>query len=148
MENNKLLGILYVFIGIILGIFTISLRGKGELIIPGNTDLFIVKYFVPILLINGCFIFIIMGLLQLFGFIVPYYSVNSSELNKSKINVVMTILSLPLWISMTATIFYKSTSITWKTIFICLLLYFTFSFWKGIKELREKPGCEMKGRKR
>jgi len=147
MGNNKLVGILSVFFGI-FGFVAISLIEKGKLIFNDSSDPFIVKYSLMIGLINCCLLFIICGLLLYCGFIVPHYSINKTELDGAKNNVVGIIILIPLWISVTASIFIKPVSITGKIIWVCLLLYFALSLWDGIKKLREKPGCEVKGRKR
>lgn len=139
MANRKLIGILGVLFGL-LGIVVISLIDKGKLTLS-DSDLFIVKYFVLIGLINCSLYFVIYGLLQFYGFIVPYYSENKTEFDKAKNIVCGIILLSPVWISGTATVFLRSETIIWKILWVCFLLYLALFFWGGIKKLIRPRGA-------
>lgn len=133
MEHKKVIGSLGVVVGIAIGLATFFINNEN--LIARDTDFFLVKYFIIILLTNCSLYFIVYGVLQFIGIIVPYYSEGKTEIDKAKNSVCSVMLILPIIISGTATVFVKSNSLTLKTLWLCFLLYCFFSFFAGLKRL-------------
>lgn len=131
--QRKIIGIC----GIIVGIVCISflfIIGLNELIDP-TTNFIFVKYLFPISLINGGIYFIVFGILNYTGILIPYYDEYISEYEKAKNIIVSAVLLIPFWVCFFCTLFYFARSIKWKIIGSMAFIYIIYLIYVNIKIL-------------
>ena len=137
--NNKIVGIFGVIFGLaILIVFFIGVSMHHDNIINYRSKVFAVKYFIPIVFINGAFYSIIFGILNYFEFLKPYLD-NNDEYDKAKNHFFSIILLIPTWVSVTALIINrvdkKLPIVIWFIILIIICIVFLYSI-KTIKNNR------------
>lgn len=121
--NRRIIGILGFLLGIsIIIVLYILIYRQNSNIIFNKSDIFTVKYFLPILFINGAFFFITFGILNFFGILKPYYSNDIDEYDKAKNSLLSIILTVPTWVSGTILIL----NIVDQQLFIILWLVIIF----------------------
>jgi len=135
-NDNKLIGIIAILFGA-FGLIIFLLIGINKFI-DRSSDIFLVRYFTVIGLINGCIYFIVYGLAQFYGFIAPYYSKNKTEINRAKNNVLGGLLITPILISGTVTILAESGSISGKILWAIFLVYISFLILSGVITITKK----------
>lgn len=133
MKKNKLIGIFAVFVGVVIGIAFLVI--DKERLVFNDIEFFLARYFLLISMASGSLYFVVYGVLQFIGYIVPYYSENKTDIDNARHGVLSAVLMLPILISGTAAVFLKSESTTWKFFWICFVLYFIYGFWDGLKIL-------------
>jgi hypothetical protein len=130
--NNKLVGM----IGIILGaVFLSSLFfiDRNKLIIPVS-ELFFVKYFILISMINGGLCFVIAGVWIFMGGVLnPAYV--KTKIEKAKRYILSILLLSPFLISFFTTIFVVSTSNFWKILGSLALAYVVWLLYTNVRVL-------------
>ena len=116
--NNKLIGVL----GIIFGLFAFSpfiITDGSKLIVPVS-DIFLVRYCVVIMLINGGVAFLIGGILAFFGLFIA-----RTEYEKGRNNLLAMLVLSPFFISLLTTVLTQARTLFWNiagwTALICLL---------------------------
>ena len=108
-----------------------------KLIIPVS-DLFPVKYFVVICIINGGLYFIAAGALIFMGIFVPAYARTNTEYKETKAKgVLLSVLLLsPFLLSLFTTIFTMSESILWKILGSLAFIYIVWLLYPNVRILK------------
>jgi len=132
--KNKLIGILGIVFG--LACFSPLFAVEKSKLIMQTSDLFLVKYYVIIVSINGGLGFIIFGILIYFGILVPYYFIGRDEYEKAKHDLLGVVFSVPFLISTTAVIFVMSRTNLFKILWIFVLIYIAWILLSSLKGLK------------
>ena len=132
--KNKVIGMLGIVFGMVC--FLPLVAGERGKLILRSYDLFIVKYSLIIVFINGSLLFIIFGVLIYLGIIVPYYSADKSKYERAKYNLLLIVLSLPFWLSISIAIFAMGRSSVLKILWIFVLIYIAWILVSSVKILR------------
>lgn len=140
--KNKLIGMLGIVFGLVC--FLPLVAGERGKLVLGAYDLFIVKYSLIIVFINGGLLFIIFGVLIYLGIIVPYYSADKSKYKRAKHNLLLMVLSLPFWVSISIAIFSMGRSSVVKILWIFVLIYITWIFLSSVKILRTSSRSDLR----
>lgn len=135
-SNNKLIGILGIVFGLIC--FCSFLAGDNTKLIIPISNLFLVKYFMVISIINGGMYFIIAGLVILSGIFAPSYAKTKIEHKKTKAKGLLfsVFLLSPFLLSFFATIFSMSQNVFWKILGSLALIYITWLVYSNVRILR------------
>jgi hypothetical protein len=133
-NNRKTIGTLGIIIGLLC--FTIFFVGDTNKLIIPISKLFVVKYLIVITIINGGFYFIIFGILNYIGFVVPYFTKGITNYDKAKINIISIICLLPFLISLITTIFVLSETILWKIFGSLMLIYISYLLLSSYKVIK------------
>lgn len=126
--------------GIVLGVFCIGILfifDRDEFILSISTN-FIVKYFLLILFINSGIYFIVFGILNYIGILIPYYSEDITEYEKAKNIITGFVLSFPFWVCIFYILVFLSKSIKWKIVGSLAFIYIIFIMCKSIRLLWPK----------
>jgi len=135
-HNYRLKGILGVVFGLLcLGSFLIG--DNTKLVIP-ISDMFLVKYFVVICILNGSLYFIVAGILILRGVFVPRLAETNSEYKKVRAKGILISLLLlsPFLLSLFTTIFTVSETNVWKVLGSLAAIYVMWLLYSNLKILR------------
>ena len=135
-QNYRLKGILGVVFGLLcLGSFLIG--DNTKLVIPVS-DIFLVKYFVVICILNGSLYFIIAGILILRGVFVPRFAETNSEYRELKAKGILISLLLlsPFLLSLFTTIFTVSETNVWKVLGSLVFIYVVWLLYSNVRILR------------
>jgi len=133
---NKILGGAGVIFGfLLLALFLLTYNNR---LLISASNLFVVKYFLIILIVNGCFYFIVFGFLYYFDVLVPYYSYGISKYEKAKNNFVSIILSSPLWLSLSITIHTLSRNLLWIIVSVLIPLLMLYIFILSVKQIKRE----------
>ena len=133
---RKIIGVFGIFLGAFC--FCIFFVGDyNELIIP-IADLFIAKYFLVITIINCGLFFIIFGVLNYSGYLVPYFTEGISKFEKAKINIVSIISLQPFLLSFVVTLFILSENIIWKSLSVLIIGYVYYLLISSFKIIIKK----------
>jgi len=132
MNKNKPVSLLSIIIGIAcLGaLFFID---KQKLIGPESEN-FIVRYFLPIVIINGGIFFIFMGVMCWLGFLVPHYKANKIE--KARNNFWGGLVAFPIF-TITGAILILSESNKWKIIGVFFIGFYFYLLISGYTFLKK-----------
>lgn len=134
-SNNKLIGILGIIFGLLCFVPLFSVD-KSKLIIH-DSNLFLVRYLMIIGFINAGVYFIVFAALNYIGVLVPYYSKSITKYEKAKNHLIGIVLSLPFWVSISATVFMMSESIMWKTLWSLALIYVVWLLFSSVQVLQK-----------
>jgi len=132
--DNRLIGI----VGIAFGLFCFSpflILEKSKLIWP-ESDIFLIKYFLYIVLINAGLGFVLFGTLIFIGALAPFYSIKKSKYEKTKHSLIGIVLSLPFWIATSAVIFLMSEKMLIKVVWSLILTYLLITLFSNINYLK------------
>ena len=135
MSDNRIIGCLSIIFGLLF-IIALFCLDKSKLIFR-DSNLFLVRFFIPILFVNTGLYLAIFGVLQLIGILVPYRSESISKEDKAKHHVLAGFLAAPIFISMISTIFTLSKSIFWKLAGIVIVVYYIWMMLSGISILKK-----------
>lgn len=132
--------VVWGIISIVMGLacFTPFLFSDVTNLIVNESNIFIVKYSLIILLINGGLYFITLGMLILKGEIVPFICAHD-KIDKIKNSLLGTLFMVPAFLSISLLIFELSNSMAWKVIWsfivvaILISLYSDIRSWKRLK---------------
>lgn len=137
--NNKLVGTMGIIFGL-LALSSLLVFDRSKLIIPVS-DMFIVKYSLMILVINGGLWFTIFGILILTESL-PNPANARTEIEYRQIKargfLIGTLSASPFLISFFATVFVLSTSNFWKIIGGGVFVYVAWSLYSNIRTLTSK----------
>ena len=129
--NNKLLGLLSIALGA-LGFVPFFGRGLNGLILT-ESNIFIVKYFIVILLVNGGLFFALVGILLFHGKFLP-----ANKYEKARNNLISLIFTSPFFASMVVTIITQSQTTFWTIVGWVTLSYLLFQVLNDLKTLKER----------
>ena len=134
-SNNKLIGIVGIIFGLIC-LASLLVIDQRNIIIP-NSDLFLIKYFIVIVIVNSGLYFIVVGILGFMGIFVPSHAKTKIEYDRTKAKGILlsTIILTPFWLSLFATIFIMSKTMLWKTLGSLALVYIAWLLFSNIKVL-------------
>ena len=135
-HNYRLKGIVGVVFGLLcLGSFLIG--DNTKLVIPVS-DIFLVRYFVVICILNGSMYFIIAGILILRGVFVPRLAETNSEYRELKAKGILISLLLlsPFLLSLFTTIFTVSETNVWKVFGSLVFIYVVWLLYSNVRILR------------
>ena len=135
LAGNKIIGIVGMLFGLFC-FFALVVCDKSKLIFY-DAELFLVRYFLVIALINGGIGFIVFGALIYFGFLMPYFAKEKNRYEKAKHNALGLMISIPIWISTSAAVFMMSESIMWKTLWSLALIYIAWLLYSSVKVLQK-----------
>ena len=130
--TTKIIGVL----GIIFGLLVLSaliILDWGKLIIPVS-DIFVVKYTIVIMFINGGVWFLVAGVLVLIGRFIP-----QTEYEKARNNLLGMLLASPFFISFVTTIFTLATTAFWKIVGWAGLIYILYLVYDSAMKLKKGP---------
>ena len=133
-RGHRATGVFGIIVGLLClaSLFAID---SNKLAIP-NSDFFLVKYFLLILMVNGGLFFILFGILYLKGLAVPYYSHAITRYEKAKNNLFAVIFSIPLWVSFLTTIYIVAERVFWKIFAGFLLISIGWLFYSSFVVIR------------
>lgn len=140
--KDKLIGMLGIVFGLVCFLPLVA-GERGKLILRAY-DLFIVKYSLIIVFINGGLLFIIFGVLIYLGIVVPYYSAYKSKYERAKHNLLLIVLSLPFWVSISIVIFAMGRSSALKLLWIFVLIYIAWILVSSAKILRSSSRSQLR----
>jgi len=135
-HNYRLKGILGIVFGLLcLGSFLIG--DNTKLVIP-ISDIFLVRYFVVICILNGGLYFIVAGILILRGVFVPRLAETNSEYKevRAKGILISLVLLSPFLISLFTTIFTVSETNFWKVLGSLVFIYVVWLLYSNLRILR------------
>jgi len=130
--TTKIIGVL----GIIFGLLVLSaliILDWGKLIIPVS-DIFVVKYTIVIMFINGGVWFLVAGVLVLIGRFIP-----QTGYEKARNNLLGMLLASPFFISFVTTIFTLATTAFWKIVGWAGLIYILYLVYDSAVKLKKGP---------
>ena len=131
MSSNRFIGIFLIFLGlIILACFFIFDKNK---LVYNESNIFLNKYFPIILIRNGGILLIALGVLFYKKLLIPYFSEAITKFEKAKNQIF--IFSIPIWISLSAYVFFESENKKQKILWSILLIYFAWIVISSIKIL-------------
>jgi hypothetical protein len=133
--NNKIIGLTGIILGLVC-LAALLVVDNRKLIIP-DSNLFFVKYFSMICIINGVVYFVVAGILIFMGLLVPVNSRTNIEYTAKKAKgILFTVLvTTPFWISLFTTIFSISKSIFWKISGCVACFYIIWLLYSNVKAL-------------
>lgn len=136
--GNKLKGAVGVIFGLVF-LSSLLIIDKSKLIIPVS-NLFLVRYFIVICIINAALWLIIAGALFLMGSLDPANAKDKAEYKEIKAKRVLlnAVLISPFFISFFTTIFVLSAGILWKVLGGGALVYVAWSVYSNIRVLMSK----------
>ncbi|MEJ2657599.1 MAG: hypothetical protein P8012_10435, partial [Desulfobacterales bacterium] len=117
---------------IILACFFVFDKNK---LIYNESNIFLIKYFPIILIVNGGILFIALGVLFYKKLLIPYFSEAITKFEKAKNQIFIFIFSIPIWISLSAYVFFESENKKQKILWSVLLIYFIWIVISSIKIL-------------
>jgi len=135
-HNYKLIGTVGIVFGLIgLGSFLVG--DNSKLIIPVS-DIFFIKYFVVICIINSSLYFIFAGILIYRGICVPAYAETKVQLKKTKAKGFLLSLFFlsPSVLSLFTTIFTMAESMLWKILGSLAFIYISWLLYSNVRILR------------
>ena len=135
-HNYKAIGILGVVFGLLcLGSFFVG--DNTKLIIPVS-NIFFVRYFVVICIINGSLYFIIAGILILRGAFVPRLAETNREYKEIKAKGILLSVFLlsPFLLSLFSTIFTMAETKVWKILGGLAVAYVFWLLYANVRILR------------
>ena len=133
MSSNRFLGIFLMFLGlIILACFLVFDKSK---LVFNESNIFLIKYFPIILIRNGGILLIALGVLFYKKLLIPYFSEAITKFEKAKNQIFIFIFSIPIWISLSAYVFFESENKKQKILWSILLIYFAWIVISSIKIL-------------
>jgi len=133
LSSNRFIGILLIFLGlIILACFFLFDKNK---LVYNESNISLIKYFPIILIGNGGILFIVLGVLFYKKFLIPYFSEAITKFEKAKNQIFIFIFSVPIWISLSAYVFFESENKKQKILWSILLIYFAWIVISSIKIL-------------
>ena len=131
MSNNRFIGILLIFLGLIV-LASFFLFDKNKLFY-NESNISLIKYFPIILIGNGGILLIVLGVLFYKKLLIPYFSEAITKFEKAKNQIF--IFSVPIWISLSAYVFFESENKNQKILWSILLIYFAWIVISSIKIL-------------
>lgn len=133
MSSNRFLGIFLMFLGlIILACFLVFDKSK---LVFNESNIFLIKYFPIILIGNGGILLIALGVLFYKKLLIPYFSEAITKFEKAKNQIFIFIFSIPIWISLSAYVFFESENKKQKILWSILMIYFAWIVISSIKIL-------------
>jgi hypothetical protein len=139
-KNYKLIGIIGIIFGLIgLGSFLIG--DNSKLVIPVS-NIFCIKYFLVICIINSSLYFIVAGILIYRGIFVPAYTVTKVQLKKTKAKGFLLSLFFlsPSVISLFTTIFIMAETLLWKILGGLAFIYVSWLLYSNVRMLKVSEG--------
>jgi hypothetical protein len=136
-KSHKIIGILSVLFGLMA--FIPFIYFDENKLVWNEANHFIGRYSLVLSLISGGLFFIIMGILQYIGFLIPYYVVGENKYEKAKIHVTTTILSIPILFSLSIALFSESDNTKIKIVWSIMLFYIAWLFISGVKTIKNHP---------
>ena len=122
-----------MFLGlIILACFLVFDKSK---LVFNESNIFLIKYFPIILIRNGGILLIALGVLFYKKLLIPYFSEAITKFEKAKNQIFIFIFSIPIWISLSAYVFFESENKKQKILWSILLIYFAWIVISSIKIL-------------
>lgn len=137
-HNYKLIGTVGIIFGLIgLGSFLVG--DNSKLIIPVS-NIFFVKYFVVICIINSSLYFIVAGILIYRGICVPAYAETKVQLKKTKAKGFLLSLFFlsPSVLTLFTTIFTMAETMLWKILGSLALIYIAWLLYSSVKVLKKE----------
>lgn len=133
MSSNKFIGIFLILLGlIILACFFVFDKNK---LVYNESNISLIKYFPIILIGNGGILLIILGVLFYKKLLIPYFSEAITKFEKAKNQIFIFVFSIPIWISLSAYVFFESENKRQKMLWSILLIYFAWIIISSIKIL-------------
>jgi hypothetical protein len=132
MGKNRLISLSSIVVGVVC-LCTLFFIDKQKLIGP-DSEILIVRYFLPLGIINGGIFFILMGVMCWLGFLVPHYKANKVE--KARNNFWGSLVAFPIF-TIIGGILILSDSNKWKIIgvfFIGFYFYLLISAYTFLKK--------------
>ena len=131
MSSDRLVGILSILIGIFaLSSFFIFDRSK---LIFYQSDIFLIRYSLAISIANAGLVFVVMGVLLYKQLLVPYLSKSATKYERAKNETCTILLSIPIWISISAYVFLECDRGVLKAGWSMLMIYV---LWRLVSDLR------------
>ena len=112
--------------------------GNIEKLLIQDGETFIVKYFGLIMLINLSISLFVLELLITRGYIHSYFSLHGDEINKAKLDIIITILSLPLWLTTSILCFGGNIATLNKIGWALVMFYVVFTVTKSVNRLTNR----------
>jgi hypothetical protein len=112
----------------LLGLLTLAsffILHKSRLIFD-ESNIFFIKYFPIIFIGNGGILLFALGILFYKNFLVPYFSEEITKYEKAKNQICIFIFSIPIWISLSAYVFFESENKLHKILWCIFLTYFAW----------------------
>jgi len=131
--TTKIIGALGIVFGLLVFSAFIILDWR-KLIIPVS-DIFVVKYTLVIMFINGGVWSLVVGVLVFFGLFIP-----ETEYEKARNSLLGWLLASPFFISFFTTIFTLASTVIWKIIGWAALIYLLYDVYDSAKKLKKGPG--------
>jgi hypothetical protein len=132
MDRNKLISISLMVVGMVcLG--SLFFLNKQKLIGP-DSEIFIVRYFLPIMFINCGIYFFFLGVMFWLGLMVPYFKADKIE--KAKHNFWGGLVGFPFF-TITGAILILSESNKWKIIGVIFLGFYFYILISGYTLLKK-----------
>ena len=91
-----------------------------------QSNIFFIKYFPIIFIGNGGLLLFVLGILFYKNYLVPYFSEEITKYEKAKNQICIFIFSIPIWISLSAYVFFESENKLHKILWWILLIYFAW----------------------
>jgi hypothetical protein len=134
-HNYKLIGTFGLIFGLI-GLVSFFIGDNSKLIIPVS-NIFFVKYFIIICIINGSLYFIVAGILIYRGIYVPAYAETTVKLNKTKAKGFLLSLFFlsPSVVSLFTTIFTMAETMLWKILGSLAFIYISWLLYSNVRIL-------------
>ncbi len=135
--NYKLIGIIGIIFGLI-GLGSFFVGDNSKLVIPVS-NIFFVKYFMVICIINSSHYFIVAGILIYRGICVPAYAETKVQLKKAKTKGFLLSLFFlcPSLLSLFTTIFTMAETMLWKILGGLALIYIAWLLYTSLEVLRK-----------
>lgn len=134
--KNKLVGVFGVLFGI-LCVLPVVIFDSGKFIID-DSPYFFVKYFIVITFINSGLYFIVFGILNYLGVIVPYFEKSINEYERAINHIISIVLSVPIWLCASLSVFVASQNTKWKVILGVVLLCILWLLFSSVQEIRKR----------
>ena len=138
--HYKRAGAVSVIFGICLLIavaFVAQRRGWSSLL--DQSDLWLVRYSIPILFLNFPILFIVSGIVMWLGILPPYNAPESTSAIRAKASAFAILFTLPVWISLSLDIYISSDNPFWVTVWTVFMGYLVFSLMRGVNAVRRTP---------
>lgn len=132
---SKSAGALGVIFGVCLlvAVAFVAQRKGWPFLLLEQSDLWLVRYSIVILFINGPLWFIMSGVLIWIG-VFPVNALKSTPTSRA-IGVVFSLFPLPMWIAMSTVVYTLSDSLFWITAWTVFMGYWVFATVRGITKM-------------
>jgi len=124
LSSNRFIGILLMLLGLLI-LASFFIFDKSRLFFD-QSNIFFIKYFPIIFIGNGGLLLFVLGILFYKNYLVPYFSEEITKYEKAKNQICIFIFSIPIWISLSAYVFFESENKLHKILWWILLIYFAW----------------------